>query len=231
MRTREKVRRFWTERAAITDVPRPESQVNFESDAAIADLRVETEISVINAEFPLNGGDVLVDLGAGNGRFSLLFAPQVRKVVAVEYINDFTDIIKEQAEKRGIKNIEIINSPAEDFCRNDFADVVFISGLLNYLDREQYRKTLAHVSKTIRQGGRLFMRETISILENEFIVDKFSDELGSHYCSIYRTGDQHINSFIEQGFRLEKFAPFFRNGNVLNKRLETRLYYFSFRKP
>ena len=227
---REKVKHFWSERAAKTDVPRMESQVNFENDAAVADLRVETEISVIDAELRLNSSDVLVDLGAGNGRFSMLFAPKVGKVVAVEFINGFTDIIKEQAEKRGIKNIEIINCPAEDFCRNDFADVVFISGLLNYLDREQYRKTLAHVSMTVRQGGELFMRETISVLENEFIVDKFSDELESHYCSIYRTGGQHINSFIEQGFRLEKFAPFFKDGNVLNKRLETRLYYFSFIK-
>jgi len=227
---REKVRRFWTERAGITDVPRFESQVNFENDAAIADLRVETEIAVIDAELRLNASDILVDLGAGNGRFSLFFAPKVRKVVAVEYINDFADIIKEQADKRGFKNVEIINSPAEDYCRNDFADVVFISGLLNYLDQEQYYKTLSNVSKTIRQGGRLFMRETISVLENEYIVDKFSDELGSHYSSIYRTGDQHINALYEKQFRLDKFAPFFKDGNILNKRLETRLYYFSFIK-
>jgi len=227
---REKVRRFWTERAGITDVPRFESQVNFENDAAIADLRVKTEIEVINAEFRLNESDILVDLGAGNGRFSLLFAPKVRKVVSVEYINDFTEIIKEQADKRGFGNIEIINSPAEDYCRNDFADVVFISGLLNYLDSGQYSKTLSNVSKTIKQGGRLFMRETISVLENEFIVDKFSEELGSHYCSIYRTGGGHIKAFLEHRFRLEKFAPFFEDGSVLNKRLETRLYYFSFIK-
>ena len=228
--SREKIRQFWSERARITDVPRLESQVNFENDARIVDLRIKAENEVINAEFRVNKTDILVDLGAGNGRFSLLFAPEVRKVVAVEYINDFAAAIREQTKTRGIKNIEVINSPAEDFRRNDFADVVFISGLLNYLDTEQYNNTLANVSKTIRQGGRLFMRETISILENEFIVDKFSDELKSHYCSIYRTGDQHITAFLKQGFCLEKFAPFFEDGDILNKRLETRLYYFTFLK-
>ena len=227
---KEKVMKFWSERAIKTDVPRLESQVNFENDARIAELRVKTENALINAEFRLNGSDLLVDLGAGNGRFSLLFAPLVRKVVAVEYIKEFAGAIEEQAKKRGFNNIEVINSPAEDYCRNDFADAVFISGLLNYLDPEQYGKTLVNVSKTIRRGGRLFMRETISVLEDEFIVDKFSDELGAHYCSIYRTCLQHINAFYEQKFRLEKFAPFFEDGSVLNKRLETRLYYFCFVK-
>jgi len=227
---REKIRQFWSNRAVMTDVPRLDSQVNFEKDAETADFRIKAETAVIDSELPLNANDILVDLGAGNGRFSLLFAAKVRKVVAIEYISEFVAAISEQTVKRGFKNIEVINSPAEDFCRNDFADVVFISGLLNYLDPEQYRRTLINVSKTIKKGGRLFMREAISILKDEFIVDKFSDELGTHYCSTYRTGDQHINSILEQQFRLEKSAPFFEDGSFLNKRRETRMYYFLFIK-
>jgi precorrin-6B methylase 2 len=227
---REEVKRFWSERAKVTETPRSESKVNFESDAKMADMRVEAEASLLNSELRLKSDDVLVDLGAGNGRFSLLFAPKVHKVTAVEYIKDFSDDIKEQAKMRGIENIEVINSPAEDFCRDNYASVVFISGLLIYLDHEQYYKTISNVSKTLKQGGRLFVREPVSVLREEFIVDKFSEELGTHYCSLYRTCGQHIEAFEKYQFRFEKSAPFFEDGSVLNKRLETRLYYFCFVK-
>ena len=72
------------------------------------------------------------------------------------------------------------------------------------------------------------MRETISILDNEYIVDRFSSELGTHYWSTYRTAAQHIEALTKNGFTLQKYAPFFEDGSILNKRLETRLHYFVF---
>jgi precorrin-6B methylase 2 len=227
---REKIKKFWTDRSKTVDVPRLESQVNFQRDAKMADLYVKSEIAVINAELPLSNNDILVDLGAGNGRFSLLFAPKVCSVVAVEYMNDFTAAIIEQAKEHGYTNIEVISSPVENFCRENYADIIFVSGLLHYLDCEQYNLTINNISKTLKQGGTLFLRETISVLEDEFIVDKFSEELNAHYCSIYRTGKQHIEALNKEQFKLLKFRPFFEDGSVLNKRLETRLHYFVFKK-
>jgi len=227
--TREKIRAFWTERAKVTSLPRSESQVNFENDSEIADLRIKTETELIDAELPLKAGDTVVDLGAGNGRFSLLFAPKVHKVIAVEFIDDFARSIEKQASERHIRNIKVLNMPAEDFCIDDSADIVFVSGLLHYLDPDQYNRTVSNISKILKRGCTLFLRETISVLEDEFFIDKFSEELGANYCSLYRTKDQIVRSFSEQGFHLEKICPFFPDGSVLNKRVETRLYYFTFR--
>jgi precorrin-6B methylase 2 len=226
---REEIKKFWIDRSKKIDVPRLESQVNFQRDAEMADLYVKNEIAVINTELPLSNNDILVDLGAGNGRFSLLFAPKVRNVVAVEYIKDFTVSIVEQAKDRGYANIEVINLSAENFCRENYADIIFVSGLFNNLDCEQYNLTISNISKTLKQGGTLFLRETISVLEDEFIVDKFSEELNAHYCSIYRTGKQHIEALNKEQFKLIKYGPFFKDGSVLNKRLETRLHFFVFK--
>jgi len=228
--SREKTKNFWLNRAKVHNVPRPESQVNFKSDPKTADLYVQSEIAVINDLLTLSSKDILVDLGAGNGRFSLLFAPKVHKVITVEYIEDFAQAIVQQAKNLGYANIEVINAPAENFCREDFADIVFVSGLLHYLDQEQYGLTIKNISKTLKPGAILFMRETISVLENEFIVDKFSEELGAHYYSIYRTCRQHIAAFNEQKINLLKQGHFFEDGSVLNNRLETRLDYFIFQK-
>jgi precorrin-6B methylase 2 len=228
--TKDKVRKFWSDRAKVTQLPRLESQVNFENDKSLADLRVKAETALIEEKLQLDKSDIVVDLGAGNGRFSLLFAPKVKKVIAVEYINDFTSSIKQQAKKLQLNNIEVLNIPAEEFCLDDCADVVFVSGLLHYLDTEQYSQTVGNIFKTLKSGGVLFLRETISVLDNEFIVDKFSDELGAHYCSIYRTSHQHTESFDRQGFTLNECSPFFEDGSIINKRTETRLYYFLFKK-
>ena len=67
--TREKIKKFWSDRAQNTNVPRLESQVNFESDAQIADSRIKAEIELIEKELKLNDTDTIVDLG---GRFYLL---------------------------------------------------------------------------------------------------------------------------------------------------------------
>lgn len=228
--TKEKIKSFWTDRAKITNVPRTESQVNFETDSKIADLRIKAEYELLDKKLKLKTNDVVVDLGAGNGRFTLFFAPKVHEVIAVEYIKDFTDFILKEKEKSNLKNINVLNIPAEEFCKENFADIVFVSGLLHYMDSEQYNKTIFNIYKTLKQGGILFLRETISILDEEFVVDKFSDELNAYYCSLYRTSQQHIDNFCKTGLKLEEYSPFFEDGNILNKRLETRLYYFIFHK-
>lgn len=228
--SRESIKGFWADRAKITEIPRLESQVNFEKDAETADLKINTEVEVVNKELSIRNNDIVIDLGAGNGRFSILFAQRALKVVAVEYIKDFIDSIEQQAKELLIDNIELVNSAAEDFCRENYADILFVSGLLQYLDEDQYSKTISNISKTLKDEGVLFIREAVSVLESEFVVDKFSEELNAYYYSKYRTSDQHISAFRDSGFVLEKTAPFFEDGSILNKRVETRLHYFIFSK-
>jgi cyclopropane fatty-acyl-phospholipid synthase-like methyltransferase len=225
---KEQVKEFWSDRAKKVDVVRSESQVNFISDAETAQLYINSETDVINRELSLKKSDIVVDLGAGNGRWSLLLAPKVEQVVAVEFIEKFTKAIEAQAEERGLVNVEVVNLSSEEFVRDNFADVLFVSGLLNNLDENQYNKTIDNITRTIKKGGILFMRETISILDDEYIVDRFSEELGTHYWSYYRTAAQHIEALTKNGFTLHKYAPFFEDGSILNKRLETRLHYFIF---
>jgi len=228
--SREKIKNFWTDRAKTTDVLRSESRVNFQKDSGTIDSYLKAETDVMNNELQLDRNDIVVDLGAGNGRWSFFIAPKVKKVTAVEYIEAFTDEIKLQIKELKQHNVEVISSSSEEFNRSKYADVVFVSGLFIYLDREQYERTIKNIADTCKADGLLFMREPISVLENEFIVDKFSEELNTHYCSIYRTAAQHIEALERHGFILEKYAPFFEDGSVHNNRVETRLFYFVFKR-
>ncbi|MCL2510122.1 MAG: class I SAM-dependent methyltransferase [Methanomassiliicoccaceae archaeon] len=229
--SREKVRTFWSKRAEILhELSCKDSQVTLENDPDLAAERTRTEAEVVNTRISLNKSDVVVDLGAGNGRFSFFFAPKVSKVIAVEYVEDFAVSVQRRAEEACIENIEVLNMPAEDFCRNDHADVIMASGLLHYLDSDQYDRIAVNISRTVKRGGTLLLYESVSILEDEYFIDKFSDELNADYTSLYRTPHQLVKTFSEHGFEIEEYAPFFAEGNALNRRLETRLYYFIFRR-
>ena len=228
---REKVRTFWSKRAAaLNELSCKESQVTLENDPDLAAERTNTEAEVINTKVHLDKNDVVVDLGAGNGRFSFFFAPKVDKVTAIEYVEDFAVSIRRQAEEACIGNIEVLNMAAEDFCRENYADVVLVSGLLHYQDSEQYDRVAVNISRTVKPGGTLLLYESVSILEDEYFIDKFSDELNANYTSLYRTPKQLVKTFTEHGFEIEEYAPFFAEGHALNRRLETRLYYFIFRQ-
>jgi len=229
---KKKVRTFWSERArsSSSKLPCQETYVTFENDAELISMRAEIETKLVNSELRLTKNDVVVDLGAGNGRYSLFFAPKVQKVVAVEFTDEFASSIRKQAAASHINNIEVLNMSAEDFCRDDSADVVFVSMLLHYLDDEQYRRTVSNISRTLKRGGILFFFETVSLLDDEFFIDKFSEDLNADYTSLYRTAKQYADSFCEKGFALKEVFPVFEDGSVLNKRLETRLYCFIFER-
>jgi ubiquinone/menaquinone biosynthesis C-methylase UbiE len=229
---REKIKEFWTNRAKVSGVPRIESVVNLEPDKELVELKIKQEITCIESHMPLYKTDILVDLGSGIGQWSLRFAHQVKQVYAVEFVDDFTKIARKRAFEQNISNIEFVQCVVEDYMANCSANQLFISGLLHYLDDEQYEKTLDNASKYIGSGGRVFLREAVSLLGKEYeLEDQFSEAAQANYSALYRTADQHIKAFSKRGFQLQEHGTFFEDGSPLNKFSETRLYYFCFIKP
>jgi ubiquinone/menaquinone biosynthesis C-methylase UbiE len=231
---REKVKEFWVGRANLNtgkSVPRIESIVNFESNKDLAELRINQEINCVREHMSLGKDDIVVDLGAGFGQWALRLAPQVKKVYAVEYIDEFIEMGKKTSSEMNIGNIEYIQCAAEDFIADFYITHLFVSGLLHYLDYEQYEKTINNILKYVPKGNKVFLRESVSLLETEYeLDDKYSEAMKTNYSSLYRTAKQHIDAFTKRGFKLENYGQFFEDGSPLNKFPETRLYYFSFIK-
>jgi len=228
---RNSIRNFWEKRAEISDYKNIESLVNFETNNDLAELKIKEEIACVSKHFPLDENDILIDLGAGIGQWSFRFAPYVKCVYAVEYIEKFIDIAKKTANDQKLFNIEFIQCVAEDYILLSIASKVFISGLLHYLDDERYTKLLNNLINYTDNSSLVFLREPISVLENEYEIDgKYSESLESEYSTIYRTLKQHTTMFQNAGYELQESAPFFRDNSPLNKHKETRLFYLIFKK-
>ena len=123
-----------------------------------APSRVEgLQVDDIIARLRLKSGDVIADLGAGPGVFSLPLAEAVSpsgKVYAVEIDQGFLDIISQKAVEQRIANVEVVlgkfadpSLPAAD------VDVAFFHDVLHHIqDRAGYLKNLA---RYVKPAGRV----------------------------------------------------------------------------
>lgn len=90
----------------------------------------------------------VLDVGAGAGRYALAIAPRVRRVVAVEPNGALAGHLRTDAAARGLRNIDVIESPWEA-AEVPPADVVLCAHVLNPIyDAEPFvRKLDAHAER------------------------------------------------------------------------------------
>lgn len=71
--------------------------------------------------------DSVLDIGAGMGGDSLCFAAHCRSVTALELSGDCLEVLRRRAEELGIKNIETVQLPWEDYRPAERFDVCYSS--------------------------------------------------------------------------------------------------------
>ena len=102
-------------------------------------------------------GDVIADIGAGTGYFSVLFAQKVGKdgiVYAVDVDKSMVDYVAKRVNKAGLKNIRgILSTPDDPLLPKASIDLIFICDTyLFFEDRVQY---LSRLRDCLKKGGRL----------------------------------------------------------------------------
>jgi len=123
-------------------------------------LDEETRRSWYNPEVilqNLQAGMVFIDIGCGDGFFSILAAKKVGvtgKVYAVDIDSSAIERLKLKAKAKGLTNITAIACKAEEtvFCRN-CADVIFYS--MDLHDFSDPVKVLQNAKEMIKLNGQL----------------------------------------------------------------------------
>jgi 2-polyprenyl-3-methyl-5-hydroxy-6-metoxy-1,4-benzoquinol methylase len=225
-----RVKDFWEGRGAKIGTMAAASLCNLEQRPEILEDKVRVERECMLSVTPLRPEATLLDLGAGVGQWSLLFAPRVHHVVAVEYVKAFVEAGRAEAARRGISNLHYVNLSVEDFRAEEKFDVVFISGLLVYLTDPQAASLVAKLRSMLKDQGVVVLREPTSVLPGRFeILDKFSEALQTTYSALYRTADEYRSMMGTARFLSDRDGDVFPDGSSLNKFPETRLRYYVFR--
>jgi arsenite methyltransferase len=102
-------------------------------------------------------GDVIADIGAGTGYFSLLFAQRVGNkglVYAVDIDENMVTYLANRSKKEGLDNIKtILASPNDPLLPKLSADLIFIGDTYMFIEnREQY---LIRVRESLKNSGHL----------------------------------------------------------------------------
>lgn len=102
-------------------------------------------------------GDVVADIGAGSGYFSVLFAKKVGSggtVFAVDTDRDMLDHIRQRATKEGLDNVRPLLAKKDDpLLAKDSTDLIFICNTYMFISvRERY---LPRLKDILTSDGRL----------------------------------------------------------------------------
>jgi ubiquinone/menaquinone biosynthesis C-methylase UbiE len=137
--------------------PTPDWIQRLERPQRIAELKIDEVLSKLK----LAPGNVVADLGAGPGVFSLPLAKAVLpggKVYAVEIDQEFLDHIKRKTQAQNVSNITLVLGKFSDpaLPAND-VDVAFFHDVLHHIeDRAEYLKNLANY---VKPSGRIAVVE------------------------------------------------------------------------
>lgn len=99
----------------------------FQTNTLGAEVLYQTTQDMIRTESP-----VIFDLYAGTGTIGMIVANRAEKVYSVEIVPSASEDNIRNLEKNGLKNVEVINAPVEDFLKswkqkgNKTPDVIII---------------------------------------------------------------------------------------------------------
>jgi|LSQX01.3.fsa_nt_gb 2-polyprenyl-3-methyl-5-hydroxy-6-metoxy-1,4-benzoquinol methylase len=157
--------------------------------------RQEAEWLHFRRVLPLTHKTRVLELGCGAGRWSLKFAPLVKRVVGVDFSENMIQLARAKNQNNCFSHLEFHVAPVQDVILNEMFDIIYLSGVTSYLTDEQLRQTLRNTQKMLATGGYIVERTSISLPRREVFDD-------GDYQGIYRTIQEEISLFDEFGFHI-----------------------------
>jgi ubiquinone/menaquinone biosynthesis C-methylase UbiE/DNA-binding HxlR family transcriptional regulator len=97
---------------------------------------------------------IIADLGAGDGSFSLLLAQNAEKVIAVDSSAKMIEFAREQAHRNHVKNVEHRLGDMEELPIEDASvDIVFFSQSLHHALHPD--RAICEAARILKPGGRI----------------------------------------------------------------------------
>jgi ubiquinone/menaquinone biosynthesis C-methylase UbiE len=181
-----------------------ESAVRFDDPARDKWQLPDRVIAALN----LKSGQIVADIGAGTGYFSVRLAKSKAspKVYAADIEPSMVSYLRERAAKEGLNNVIAVQAAADRPNLPESVDMILIVDTYHHIgDREAYFRTLA---KSIKPGGRVVIIDFKPDSpegppkEFRFPLEQFKSEMGK---AGYKLAAQH-NFLPRQQFLIFEVA-------------------------
>lgn len=151
------VKRYWDGAKPSPLGPYMMNGFGFPPGAGRFRFRAETKI-VQGLIGGMDTGGAVLDLGSGIGHWAEYFAGRFARVVAVESSDVFHETLAVRARTNA--RITAVHGNALEFESNEQFDLIFLGGLLMYLNDEDVIRLLQRLLPLLRPGGIVLCRES-----------------------------------------------------------------------
>jgi SAM-dependent methyltransferase len=149
--------------------------------------------------------DHLVDLGCGFGDFTATFATRAKKVTACDLSPAFAAEAQRRLDAMGHPDARVAAGDVVSFDDYQNASVVYLGGVLTYLDDDDTRTVLRRVRERLTPDGIVAQRDWCVI---GFGKEKVNDKDGKF--SVHRSPASYVKLFESCGFKLvrKRISPY-----------------------
>jgi 2-polyprenyl-3-methyl-5-hydroxy-6-metoxy-1,4-benzoquinol methylase len=140
---------------------------------------------------------IIADIGCGDGWFTFIIAPHVKRIDAIDLSKPLLKIAKKKQLENGLRNIEFVNKDVEKALNKmPYYTSIMCMGLFTCITSDdKVKQIIRAIHKKISEGGYLFLKDSLTFKEDIFF------ESGS-YAAKYRNDDAYKKMFINNGFEL-----------------------------
>lgn len=137
---------------------------------------------------------IVLDLGSGIGCWTEFFAQRFARVVAVEASTSLFEALQQRCAP--LHNVKTVQGDVLRFQPEDRYEVIFLGGLLMYLNEEDVVALLQKLIASLQPGGIILCRETT--------VRQGTVSRQDEYQAVYRSVDMYRRIFTQCGLSVAK---------------------------
>lgn len=140
--------------------------------------------------------DVVMEIGAGTGVVSLLLAPKVKKIIAVDISKEMLRIAKERAKEAGVNNIEFVKGT---FHKPNIAEkvdiIVTIDSLHCTTDGNYTKRAIEIIHDHLKEEGKVFLDDEMIVYDKE-ILEGRSDQIVRYLAKLAEKSDKEFRDML-----------------------------------
>lgn len=180
--------------------------------------RLEAEQKHFLTLFQCTPESRILEVGSGGGRWAFFLAKQVASYVGLDISPKMIEISEAECLRRGLANAKFMCTSLIEYKSSEKFDLIFFSGVLQYMDDEVVTESLNRAVRMLAPGGVVISRDSVQL---ERRIEKTGD-----YPVIYRTSEEYRAIFDASGLERTYMAVSYPAKRFTN--FASRLYRLPF---
>ena len=194
---RDVLRKFWDERAKNADDPRSVTLDRESAASTLRNIRMHQRWLFRQLEQAGCNPRRVLDLGCGNGDWTIALAERATRLTAVDYTAGLVDHCRQRLQRLDLLDrATVLHGDVATVELAGPYDLIVFGAVAQYLTDDEIAHLLARISRALAPTGVLYLRTTIA-RHAERRAKQTTD-----YQAIYRSFDWYRKQLIDAGLEV-----------------------------